>query len=432
MSTYNRFGTPRAYVDLISYNLAHGWSALANITAFKGVSGGSGTVPITYDSGSTIEMFDMKPSNHVVIDADNYQFYIQYDTGFAADSLAESSFLAILNHNLDDANAVINVDISDNSDFPTVTNTDISFDTNYVGYGDDDRILGTGRFGDFANGDLVVVSNAGESGNNGTFTVETAHANYLIVSENLTDESASRAITVQGFTRISTTGNHTKVINAAEGGSAGEINPATNGWTLITFPTQTADNRYLRITFTDDGGFGQPFDADVKIGSILYGEIVDWAHSPDLGITTTIDYDGTTLQQSVGGSTYANSTHFGQPNWSTTVPWNLNASATSNYSFNRRDGRINHSMKFSYLTDTDVFALNQHGATTSHWFDSDNLHASFYQRILGQHLPFLFTIDGASTSEGDYGLFRLADSGFKSTQVAYQVWDVALDITETW
>ena len=423
MSTYNRFGTPRAYVDLISYNLAHGWSALANITALQD----NGSTAVTFDTGSIIEMFDMKPSNHVVIDKENQQFYIQYDTEFNTDSLAESSFLAILNHNLDDANAVINVDISDNAAFPAITgSTAIAFTTS------NDRITSTGLFGSFAAGDKVLVSGAAQSGNNGEKTVTGSHANYINVSENLTDESAGATVTIQAFTRISTTGNHTKVINADADGTAGGIDPAANGWTLITFPTETLDNKYLRITFADEDGSGEDFSADIKIGSILYGEIVDWAHSPDLGITTTVDYDGTTLQQSVGGSTYANSTHFGQPNWSTTVPWNLNASATSNYSFNRRDGRINHSMKFSYLTDTDVFALNQHGATTSHWFDSDNLHASFYQRILGQHLPFLFTIDGASTSEGDYGLFRLADSGFKSTQVAYQVWDVALDITETW
>lgn len=354
---YNRIGTPRAFVDLISYNLAHGWSALANIVALQDdgdtVMEDTGATSVVFNSGSIIEMFDMKPSNHVVIDEGNRRFYIKYNTGFSTDALAESSFLAILNHNLDDANAVLRIEIDDDVDFGSATN-------------------------------------------------------------------------------ISTTGNHTKVINAAAGASAGEINPAYNGWTLITFPTKTSDNQYLRITIEADNGTAQPFATDIKIGCILYGEIVDWAHSPDLGITTTVDYDGTTLQQSVGGSTYANSTHFGQPNWSTTVPWNLNASASSNYSFNRRDGRINHSMKFSYLTDTDVFALNQHSATTSSWFDSDNLHASFYQRILGQHLPFLFTIDGTSTSEGDYGLFRLADSGFKSTQVAYQVWDVDLDITETW
>ena len=346
---YNRIATPRAFVDLISYNLAHGWSALANITALQD----DDSTVVTFDTGSIIEMFDMKPSNHVVIDADNQQFYIQYDTEFSTDSLAESSFLAILNHNLDDANAVITIEIADDSSFGSAT-------------------------------------------------------------------------------KISTTGNHTKVINAAADAGACYIDPATNGWTLITWPTKTSDNRYLRITFTSDTNATTNFATDVKIGSILYGEIVDWSHPPQQGITTTVDYDGTTLQQSVGGSTYANSTHFGQPNWSTTVPWNLNAVATSDYSFNRRDGRINHSMQFSHLTDTDVFAPNQYDATGSNWFDSDNLHASFYQRILGQHLPFLFTIDGSSTTEGDYGLFRLANSGFTSTQVAHRVWDVALDITETW
>ena len=90
-------------------------------------------------------------------------------------------------------------------------------------------------------------------------------------------------------------------------------------------------------------------------------------------------------------------------------------------------------MKFKYLSDTDVFAYNQTSSTTSHFFDDDDsLHAMFYQRILGQHLPFLFTIDGTSAITGDYGLFRLSDSTFKTTQVAHRIWDVDLKITETW
>ena len=347
---HNRIATPRAFVDLISYNLAHGWSALANITALQD----DGSTPVTFDTGSIIEMFDMKPSNHVVIDKENQQFYIQYDTEFSTDTLAESSFLAILNHNLHTADAVVTVATDDASNFasPTI---------------------------------------------------------------------------------VSTTGSHTKVINAAADAVSTDLDPATNGWTLITWPTQESNNRYLRITFTSDTNATTDFAADILIGSILFGEIVDWNHPPQQGITTTVDYDGTSLQQSIGGSTYANSTHFGQPTWAATTPWNIKDSATQyTYSFQRRYGRLNHSMQFSHLTDTDVFAPNQHGTTASDWFDSDNLHASFYQRILGQHLPFLFTIDGTSTTEGDYGLFRLANSGFTSTQVAHRVWDVALDITETW
>ena len=349
MSTYNRFGTPRAYVDLISYNLAHGWSASSNISMLQD----DGSTAVTFDSGQKEDLFDLRPSNFVTIDADNKAFYIQYDTEFTAVANAESSFLAILGHNFFTADAVFKVEI------------------------DNDASMGSA-------------------------------------------------------TTVSTTGSHTKVINATADATAGYIDPPNNGWTLITWSTQTSDNRYVRITIEDDSGAGSDFNADLKIGAIMYGEIVDWSHSADLGITTTIDYDGTTLQQSVGGSTYANSTHFGQPTWSATIPWNLNLFDSPNDSYNRRYGRINHSMKFSYLADTDVFAPNQHGVGASDWFDSDNLHASFYQRILGQHLPFLFTIDGTSTTEGDYGLFRLANSGFSSTQVAHRVWDVALDITETW
>mgnify|MGYP001462074492 FL=1 len=68
--SWNRIGTPRAYVDLISYNLANGWSASSNITALQD----DGSTAVTYDSGSTIEMFNMKPSNHVVIEKENEAF----------------------------------------------------------------------------------------------------------------------------------------------------------------------------------------------------------------------------------------------------------------------------------------------------------------------------------------------------------------------
>ena len=349
--SYNRIGTPRAFTDLISYNLAHGWSDESNITLLQD----DGSSAVTFESGSKIEMFDMRPSNYVTIEKENNQFYIQYDTEFGTDALAESSFLAILNHNFNTADVVLTVQISDNSDMTSST-------------------------------------------------------------------------------LVSTTGNHTKVINAEANDSAGEIDPAGNGWTLITWDTQETNNRYIRITFADENGSAQPFNADVKIGSILYGEFIDFPHSPDMNVSTSIDYGGTELQESIGGSTFANSTYFGQPTWAVTVPWDVVTSTTdkSGYSFKHRYGRISHSMKFSYLSDTDLFSEDRHADEHDEWFDSDALDSSFYQRILGQHLPFLFTIDGTSTTEGDYGLFRLSDNGFKSTQVASRVWDISLGIRETW
>ena len=65
-------------------------------------------------------------------------------------------------------------------------------------------------------------------------------------------------------------------------------------------------------------------------------------------------------------------------------------------------------------------------------FTPTGLHSQFYNKILGQHNPFLFTIDKDSIIEGDYGLFRLADSGLNATQVAHRTWSMGLNIVETW
>jgi len=348
--SYNRIATPRAYIDLISFNLAHGWSTQSNISMLQ--DNGSA---VTFDSGQKEDLFDLRPSNFVTIRAENQAFYIQYDTEFSNDTFAESSFLAILGHNFHTADAVFKVQIDDASDMSSATT-------------------------------------------------------------------------------VSTTGNHTKVINATADSGAGYIDPANNGWTLITWSTQTSDNRYMRITIEDDTGTGSNFDTDLKIGAILYGEYMDFPVSPDQSIQTSIDFDNTKLQYSIGGNTYANTASFGQPVWSTSLPWTLSTqSDISHYTFEQRYGRINHAMNFSYITDTKLFAENMHSSSPSEWFDSDTIHSMFYNRILGQHLPFLFTVDGSVTEqEGDYGLFRLADSGMNTTQVAHRLWSMDLNLIETW
>jgi hypothetical protein len=238
-------------------------------------------------------------------------------------------------------------------------------------------------------------------------------------------------------TTVTSSGEHTKKINAQQmtGSEANQkfINPAKNGWTLITW-TQATDNRYMRITFKDSGGTGANFDADVVIGSILLGKYLDF-QSPNVNIDTQIMYDGTDLVQSTGGATFANSKYFGEPTWNSTLPWNL--STTSNqqtYGFNRRYGRVKHSMNFDYVTDTDLFSPNWFADqdTPADWYDSNTIHSSFYNQIIGQHLPFLFTVDSASTTTGDYGLYRLVENGFSARQVAPRIWNTNLDIIESW
>tara|TARA_R110002012_G_scaffold321852_1_gene551892 strand:+ start:6541 stop:7602 length:1062 start_codon:yes stop_codon:yes gene_type:complete len=352
--SYNRFATPRAYVDLISHHLSTGWRTLDNITTIQD----DGSTAVTFNSNThEANLFDMKPHKFAKIDDATQRFFIDIDTGMLATSLAESNYIAILNHNMHDANVSFSVKIDSDSSFGSATN-------------------------------------------------------------------------------VTTSGSHTKIINAAQNGGtySSHIHPDKNGWTLIRYSVAETDNLYLRITFQKSTSTSQNFAEDLVIGSILWGEYVDFPASPDLDIKTSIAYDNTNLNQSVGGSTYANSPSFGQPNWESTTPWALSSSANTNQAkiYQKRNGRINHSLKFSYLTDTDVYAEDPGSGTSSEWFDSSSLHSAFYNRIIGQQLPFMFTPDGNSTSEGDYSMFRIANNSFTANQVANRVWNMSLDLVETW
>ena len=352
--SYNRIGTPRIYTDLISNLLGNGWRNLSNITMLQN----DASTAVTFVSGTEADLYDLNPANSVKIAKENQSFYIEIDTGLASpDSLAESNYLAILNHNFDDADVVITVQVDDTSS----------------------------QFG-------------------------SSHVD------------------------ISNTSNHVKLINAAANNTAGEIDPANNGWTLITWATSTSDNQRIRITFEDDGGADENFADDVVMGSIMYGEYFDLPNSPDLSVQTSVDYDGTKLKKSLGGNSYASSTFFGQPDWYKTLAWNNTDTSNQNtYAFEKRTGRMKHALKFSYLTDTDVWSENPSTHDdTDEWFDTLTIHNSFYNKVIGQHHPFLFCIDGASTVEGDYGMFRLSDNSFKATQSANRLWDIAFNIQETW
>ena len=361
MST-NRFKTPRAYIDLVSYNLANGFRDLDNITTIRN----DGSTAVTFDAGSEASMFDMKPANFASIASTNQAFYIQFDFGdfetsgstdATSDALSETNFLAILGHNFKTSEAMFKVELDDD-------------------------------------------------------------------------------VNMNSPTQVSLEANHSKIINAddnAAGGSNMFIKAPKNGWSLIHW-TQATDNRLLRITFKDYGGSSSNFAADVNIGSIMFGKYIDFK-APNLDLTTSVNYDGTTINRSVGGNSYANSTFFGEPVWSHTLPWNL-STATNQQTFlsNRRYGRVKHSLNFDLFADTSLFGSNWFADhdTPADWYDSNSLHSSFYNRILGQHLPFLFSIDSTSTTTGDYGMFRLANPSFEAQQVAHQFYNIGFEIEESW
>ena len=347
--SYNRFTQPRAYVDLITFDLATGWRSLSDISMLQD----DGSTAVTFQEGSKSDIFDARPQNVTRIEKENQSFYIQYNTGNATDALAESNFLAIMNHNFAAADAVFVVQTDDSSNFSSPTT-------------------------------------------------------------------------------VSTTGSHTKVVNATANDSAGEIDPAEDGWTLITWPTQESNNQYLRITISDENGTGQNFLKDPRIGSIMFGEYFDFP-SMDLSLSTDIEYDGTTVQRSLGGNMYANTTHLGNPVWDHTLPWHIAIGPDQDTKvFKQRYGRMRHRLSFSYIVDTDIWPEDMGNADNSKFYDTTNLHNSFYNKVLGQRNPFLFSINKDSTDNGDYGLFRVDSDTFSSSHTIHKVWSTKMDLIEHW
>ena len=253
---------------------------------------------------------------------------------------------------------------------------------------------------------------------------EEASARFRLLHD---DDSAFGSVQV-----ITTSGNYTNLVNAPVANTS-YITPVNNGWSLITWPENSTNNRYYRIEITDDGGTGSDYDDPVSIGSIMLGEYIDFPHSPDLNIGFDIDYDGTNIVTSAGGSTFANTSYLGSPNWVKTNPWIIAAEATENQTtkISRHYGRRKYNMNLSYISDTDFFQSNMHAAHGA-MIDGSDLYSQFFHKSLGSHLPFLFTIDGTSTSEGDYGLYRLADGGLKAKQVAVNTWNTSLNLVEHW
>ena len=158
MSTFNRFATPRAYVDLISYLLSTGWRDLSNFSLRQD---GSDTINIV--NGVEANLYDMRPHDYLELNSNNQAFYIQIDTGVTLSSLTESSFIAILNHNFQEAQAVFKVEVASTSGFTQISSDEIAFSST----GNAMQDTGTNNaFSSLTAGQTIEISGASNSGNN--------------------------------------------------------------------------------------------------------------------------------------------------------------------------------------------------------------------------------------------------------------------------
>ena len=110
------------------------------------------------------------------------------------------------------------------------------------------------------------------------------------------------------------------------------------------------------------GGSG---NADlVDLGSILTGIYYDMPISPDLDLSMEIEFDGANNIKTLNGSTITQANYQGSPWWydkdgNKVEPWSVGESTGTS----KRNGRRVWKLKFSYMSDKDLFASN-YGSST--------------------------------------------------------------------
>ena len=291
----------------------------------------------------------------------------------------------------------------------------------------------------------------------GMGTDATAETNFIaILGHNFHTSDATLRVQYSDTSDFSSgvttaTTDCTRIINAAVDGNTNYVDPASNGWTLLTWTDDgSAGNRYKRITIEDDDGAGSSFATDVKIGAIMMGEYIDFPNSPDLSVGFNIDYDGTNIVSSAGGSTFANTSHLGSPPWGASNPWVLSGEDTQVYKMARHYGRRKYNMNFSYVSDTDLEPRNYTGTQVVNdtYAPGD---ANWFENVLHYtmgHLPFIFQpnkdatytttdadldgIDDRIDTIPEFAICRFDMDSFTREQVAPGVYNIKIKIKETW
>ena len=191
---------------------------------------------------------------------------------------------------------------------------------------------------------------------------------------------------------------------------------------------------------------------NITAGSVSFGSYYDMPNSADLDLTMEVEFDGYNSVQTIGGSTLTNVRYNGSPYWNDkdgnkSEPFSVGESK----GVSKRNGRRNWSLKFSYVTDSNLFASNYmsntHLETTTDYNAEDlstdtnefeytlNNDDSFIAQVLnkvGNGQRFIFQPDNPNNNPDQFTICVLDQSSLSIKQVAYKVYDISLKIREVW
>ena len=200
---------------------------------------------------------------------------------------------------------------------------------------------------------------------------------------------------------------------------------------------------------------------DATVGAVSVGIQYTMPHSPDLKLSMEIEMDGVKTVNASGGGTISNIKNTGNPLWvngnNKTNPFDVYEDTLDvTQTGARRNGRKSWNLKFSYMSETDLFSSNFKGGNyTEHPNDStynnsdlnpeggasegslafnietdDSFYAQVWNKTLGGALPFIFQPD--SNNNDDFYICRFDQDSLRISQSAYKVYDISVKIIESW
>jgi len=211
-------------------------------------------------------------------------------------------------------------------------------------------------------------------------------------------------------------------------------------------------------TFSRINLFSKPSNNSFFIGSISQGIYYD-LRSPDLDVELTTEFDGFSTTKTLGGSTITNVRYAGSPWWydvdaNKIEPWSVGESSN----LTKRNGRRVWSLKFSYLSDTDIFASNnmsnnyyEHSTSQTtdniyndvgdlsddandfrYTLEEDNSFMAQVINRIGNGQRFIFQPDKTNNNPDQFAICMLDMDEFSVKQVAHRTYSFDLKIREVW